>query len=55
MAGPEPLWVHCSFATMSLEEITIHIVILVVAVLGILIALAGIAFWWVSRKMKRLT
>ena len=55
MAGPEPLWVHCSFAAMSLEEITIHIAILVVAALGILIALAGIAFWWVSRKMKRLT
>lgn len=40
---------------MTAPEITIHTVILVVAVLGILISLAGIAFWWVSRKMNRLT
>jgi hypothetical protein len=40
---------------MSSAEIAIHTAILVVAVLGILIALAGIAFWWVSRKMNRLT
>jgi hypothetical protein len=55
MAGPEPLRAHCSFAAMSSHEIVIHAAILVVAVLGILISLAGIAFWWVSRKLKRLT
>ena len=43
------------FAAMSMPEITIHTAILVIAVLGILISLAGIAFWWVSRKMNRLT
>ena len=40
---------------MSSAEIVIHTAILVVAVPGILIALAGIAFWWVLRKMNRLT
>jgi hypothetical protein len=40
---------------MNSAELVIHTTILVVAVLGILISLAGIAFWWVSRKMKRLT
>jgi len=40
---------------MSSDEIVIHTAILVVAVLGILVSLAGIAFWWVSRKLKRLT
>ena len=40
---------------MSEPETVLHIAILVIAVLGILISLAGIAFWWVSRKMGRLT
>jgi hypothetical protein len=40
---------------MSSVEIAIHTATLIVAVLGLLIALAGIAFWWVSRKMNRLT
>jgi hypothetical protein len=29
--------------------------LLVIGVLGILVSLAGIAFWWVSRKMNRLS
>jgi hypothetical protein len=33
----------------------IHTGVLVAAVAGILISLGGIAFWWVSRKMNRLT
>jgi hypothetical protein len=40
---------------MDASDTVIHIVVLVIAVLGILISLAGIAFWWVSRKMNRLT
>ncbi|HEY7229430.1 MAG TPA: hypothetical protein VH558_03570 [Pseudolabrys sp.] len=41
---------------MSTPEIAVHIVILVLAGLGILVSLAGMVFWWVSRKkMKRLT
>jgi hypothetical protein len=40
---------------MSVPEITIHTAILVIGVLGILVSLAGIVFWWVSRKMNRLT
>jgi len=55
MAGREPLDAHCRFAAMSSAEITIHTAILVIAVLGILISLAGIAFWLVWRKMNRLT
>jgi hypothetical protein len=47
--------VHCRFGGMDAPEILIHTVVLAVAVLGILISLAGIAFWWVSRKMNRLT
>jgi hypothetical protein len=38
---------------MSSPEIAVHT--LVFLMLGILISLAGIAFWWVSRKMNRLT
>jgi hypothetical protein len=40
---------------MASTEMVIHTAVLVVAVLGILISLAGIVFWWVSRKMNRLT
>jgi len=40
---------------MVSTEVVIHTAILVVAALGILISLAGIVFWWVSRKMNRLT
>ena len=45
--------VHCRFGGMDAPEILIHTVVLAIAVLGILISLAGIAFWWVSRKMNR--
>jgi len=51
----EPVPVHCRFGGMDAPEILIHTVVLAVAVLGILISLAGIAFWWLSRKMNRLT
>jgi hypothetical protein len=51
----EPAPVHCRFGDMDASDTVIHIVVLVIAVLGILISLAGIAFWWVSRKMNRLT
>jgi hypothetical protein len=40
---------------MDASELLVHGAVLVIAVLGILISLAGIAFWWVSRKMNRLT
>jgi hypothetical protein len=40
---------------MDEPEILFHTALLVIGVLGILISLAGIAFWWVSRKMNRLT
>jgi hypothetical protein len=40
---------------MDAPELLIHGAVLVIAVLGIFISLAGIAFWWVSRKMNRLT
>jgi len=40
---------------MDAPEILIHTAVLVLGVLGILVSLAGIAFWWVSRKMNRLT
>jgi len=40
---------------MDAPEILIHTVVVAITVLGILISLAGIAFWWVSRKMNRLT
>jgi hypothetical protein len=40
---------------MSAPEIAIHTTVLVIGVLGILVSLAGIVFWWVSRKMKRLS
>lgn len=43
------------FVAMSSPETVAHVVILVLAVLGIFISLAGIAFWWASRKMNRLT
>ena len=47
--------VHCRFGGMDAPEILFHTVVLVIAVLGMLISLAGITFWWVSRKMNRLT
>jgi hypothetical protein len=53
--GREQIRAHCRFAAMSVPEITIHTAILVIGVLGILVSLAGIVFWWVSRKMNRLT
>jgi hypothetical protein len=40
---------------MDAPHAIIHTVVLVIAVLGIVVSLAGIAFWWVSRKMNRLT
>jgi len=40
---------------MGPPDVIVHTAILVIGVLGILISLAGIAFWWVSRKMNRLT
>jgi hypothetical protein len=40
---------------MGPPDAIVHTAILVIGVLGILISLAGIAFWWVSRKMNRLT
>jgi hypothetical protein len=40
---------------MSEFEIVFHTVVLVIAILGVLISLAGITFWWVSRKVKRLS
>jgi hypothetical protein len=40
---------------MDAPDAIVHTAVLVVGVLGILISLAGIAFWWVSRKMNRLT
>jgi len=55
ITGMELPAVRCRFAGMSSPETVAHVVILVLAVLGIFISLAGIAFWWVSRKMNRLT
>jgi hypothetical protein len=40
---------------MDAPDAIVHTAILVLAALGILVSLAGIAFWWVSRKMNRLT
>ncbi|MFY9685178.1 MAG: hypothetical protein WAJ88_05210 [Pseudolabrys sp.] len=51
----EPATVHCRFGDMDTPNILLHTAVLVIAVLGILISLSGIAFWWVSRKMKRLS
>ena len=55
MARLEPSRVHCRFGAMDEPEIVFHTALLVIGVLGILISLVGIAFWWVSRKMSRLT
>ena len=55
MTRPEPSRVHCRFGAMDEPEIVFHTALLVIGVLGIFISLAGIAFWWVSRKMNRLT
>jgi hypothetical protein len=38
-----------------MDAAVINTTVLLLAVLGIFISLAGIAFWWVSRKMNRLT
>jgi hypothetical protein len=54
-ANTEPTIVRFRFAAMSDLEIVFHSVVLVIAILGVPISLAGIAFWWVSRKMKRLS
>jgi hypothetical protein len=35
--------------------VAFHTAVLVLAALGIFISLAGIAFWWVARKINRLT
>ena len=43
------------FAGMSKPEIAIHMVLLVSAVFGVSVSLAGIGFWWVSPKLNRLT
>ena len=51
----EPAPVQCRFGGMDAPDILVHTAVLAIAVLGILISLAGIAFWWVSRKMNRLT
>jgi hypothetical protein len=51
----EPARAHCRFGGMGPPDAIVHTAILVIGVLGILISLAGIAFWWVSRKMNRLT
>jgi hypothetical protein len=40
---------------MDTPNVLFHTAVLVIGVLGILVSLAGIAFWWVSRKMNRLT
>jgi hypothetical protein len=40
---------------MDTSDAVFHIAVLVIGVLGILLSLAGIAFWWASRKMSRLT
>jgi hypothetical protein len=40
---------------MSKLEIAIHMVILVSAVFGVILSLAGIGLWWISRKLNRLT
>jgi hypothetical protein len=40
---------------MDAQDAIVHTALLAVGVLGILISLAGIVFWWVSRKMNRLT
>jgi hypothetical protein len=40
---------------MGSPDAIVHTAVLVIGVLGILISLAGIAFWWVSRKINRLT
>jgi len=51
----EPVPVHCRFGGMDTPNVLFHTAVLVLGVLGILVSLAGIAFWWVSRKMNRLT
>jgi hypothetical protein len=40
---------------MGAPETLIHTGVLVIGILGVLASLAGLAFWWVSRKIKRLT
>jgi hypothetical protein len=40
---------------MGLPEAVVHTAVLVIGALGILISLAGLVFWWVSRKMNRMT
>ena len=51
--NPRPA--HCRFGGMDTPDALVHTAVLVIGVLGILVSLAGIAFWWVSRKMNRLT
>jgi len=40
---------------MDTSDAVLQDAVLVIGVLGILLSLAGIAFWWASRKMNRLT
>jgi hypothetical protein len=46
---------HCRSGGMDAPDVIIHAVITALAVLAILVSLTGIVFWWVSRKMNRLT
>ena len=54
-AAAEPVPAYHRSGGMDAPDAIVHTAVLVVGVLGILISLAGIAFWWVSRKMNRLT
>ena len=55
LRGQELAPAHRRFGGMDTPDAVFHTAVLVIAALGILISLAGIAFWWVSRKMNRLT
>jgi hypothetical protein len=51
----EPARAHRRFAGMSSPETIVHGAILVLGLIGIVVSVAGLVLWWVSRKLKRLT
>lgn len=54
-SGMEPTHATLRFAGMPWPETIVHVAILALGLLGIVVAVAGLVLWWVSRKMKRLT
>ncbi|HET9716442.1 MAG TPA: hypothetical protein VFP60_09695 [Pseudolabrys sp.] len=41
--------------SMSEPAIVIHTAVLILAGLALLLSLAGIAYWWIGRKIRKIT